>query len=81
MTDMEKNQQLALESMDAERLELAQKLHENCEEMKSLMKERNDLKLLQESFEIERRQLKESAREIEAMVSMTGLFSICYMFL
>ncbi|XP_021089639.1 centromere-associated protein E [Mesocricetus auratus] len=67
MTDMEKNQQLALESMDAERLELAQKLHENCEEMKSLMKERNDLKLLQESFEIERRQLKESAREIEAM--------------
>ncbi|XP_051021708.1 centromere-associated protein E [Acomys russatus] len=61
-----KNQGLALERMDTERLELAQKLHENCEMVKSITKERNDLKELQKSFEIERQQLKEYAREIEA---------------
>ncbi|CAH6789042.1 Cenpe [Phodopus roborovskii] len=69
MADMEESQGLALERMEAERLELAQKLHENCEEIKALTKERNDLKELRESFEIERRQFKECTREIEAVVS------------
>ncbi|XP_012879200.1 PREDICTED: centromere-associated protein E [Dipodomys ordii] len=64
-----KNQELTLEHMEREKLELAQKLHENYEEIKSITKERNELKELQGSFEIERDQLKEYIREIEA----TGL--------
>ncbi|XP_047574073.1 centromere-associated protein E isoform X1 [Lutra lutra] len=64
-----RNQELTLECIEMERLELAQKLHENYEEMKSITKERNDLKELQESFEIEREKLKGYIREIEA----TGL--------
>eukprot|EP00070_Physeter_catodon_P006934 XP_007114881.2 centromere-associated protein E isoform X6 [Physeter catodon] len=61
-----KNQELTLERIKIERLELVQKLHENYEEMKFITKERNDLKELQESFEIERNKLKEHIREIEA---------------
>ncbi|XP_054550573.1 centromere-associated protein E isoform X2 [Talpa occidentalis] len=64
-----KNQELTLERTEMERLDLAQKLHENCEEIKSLTKERNDLKELQDSFEIEREKLKGYIREIE----LTGL--------
>uniref|UniRef100_A0A8C6FWN3 Centromere-associated protein E n=1 Tax=Moschus moschiferus TaxID=68415 RepID=A0A8C6FWN3_MOSMO len=61
-----KNQELTLERIKIEKIELAQKLHENCEEMKFITKERNDLKKLQESFEVERNKLKEHIREIEA---------------
>ncbi|ELW64101.1 Centromere-associated protein E [Tupaia chinensis] len=61
-----KNQELTLERVETERLELAQKLQENYEEMKYLTKERNDLKELQESFEIEKDQLKGYIKEIEA---------------
>ncbi|KAM5285612.1 centromere-associated protein E isoform 3-T3 [Hipposideros larvatus] len=64
-----KSRELTLERLEKERLELAQKLDENYEEMKSITKERNDLKELQESFEIERDKLKEYIREIE----VTGL--------
>ncbi|MBZ3891738.1 Centromere-associated protein E, partial [Sciurus carolinensis] len=64
-----KNQELTLERMEIEKLELTQKLHENYEEMKSITKDRNTLKELWESIEIERDQLKEHIREIEA----TGL--------
>lgn len=71
-----RSQGLALERMEIERLELSQKFHENCEKLKSLTKERNDLKELQESFEIERRQLAEYAREIKATVSNTLAFSL-----
>ncbi|XP_048189555.1 centromere-associated protein E isoform X2 [Perognathus longimembris pacificus] len=60
-----KNQELTLEHMEREKLELAQKLNENYEEIKYITKERNDLKELQGSFEIERDQLKEYIREIE----------------
>lgn len=76
MTATEKSQRLALEYVEAERLELTQKLHENCEKMKSLTKERNELSELQESFELERRQLKEYVREMEAIVSNTVAFSL-----
>ncbi|XP_051676102.2 centromere-associated protein E isoform X1 [Oryctolagus cuniculus] len=75
MTEMEnlkneiKNQGLKLEQMETERLELAQKLQENYKEKNSITKERNDLKELQETFEIERDQLKGYIKEIEA----TGL--------
>lgn len=84
MTEMEslkdqlRSQGLALEHMEAERLELSQKLQENCEKLKSLTKERNDLKELQESFEIERRQLAEYAREIKAMGPQTEGLSIAH---
>uniref|UniRef100_A0A8C0JK24 Centromere-associated protein E n=1 Tax=Canis lupus dingo TaxID=286419 RepID=A0A8C0JK24_CANLU len=64
-----RNRELTLERIEMERLEVAQKLHENDEEMKSLTKERNDLKELQESFELEREQLEGFIREIE----VTGL--------
>lgn len=64
-----KNQGLKLEQMESERLELAQKLQENYKEKNSITKERNDLKELQETFEIERDQLKGYIKEIEA----TGL--------
>nr|XP_019594443.1 PREDICTED: centromere-associated protein E isoform X2 [Rhinolophus sinicus] len=64
-----KNQELTLERLEIEKLELAQKLYENNEEMKSITKERNDLKELQESFEIERDKLNGCIREIE----VTGL--------
>lgn len=64
-----KNHEFTMERMEMERLELAQKLHESYEEMKSVTKERNDLKQLQESLETERDQLKGYIREIEATVS------------
>ncbi|XP_023559616.1 centromere-associated protein E [Octodon degus] len=63
-----KKQEARMEHMEMERLELAQKLHENCEEMKSLTKERNDLKELRVSFEVERDQLKEHISKTEAAV-------------
>lgn len=71
-----KNQELTLERIKIERLELVQKLHENSEEMKFITKERNDLKELQESFEIERNKLKGHIREIEATVSHTLFFHL-----
>ncbi|KAM6148053.1 centromere-associated protein E [Erethizon dorsatum] len=61
-----KNQESRLEHVEMEKLELAQKLLGKCEEMKSITKERNDLKELQESFEVERDQLKEYISKIEA---------------
>ncbi|XP_019481417.1 PREDICTED: centromere-associated protein E [Hipposideros armiger] len=64
-----KSRELTLERLEKERLELAQKLDENYEEMKSITKERNDLKELQQSFELERDKLKEYIRDIE----VTGL--------
>lgn len=76
LKDQLRSQGLALERMEAERLELSQKLEENCEKLKSLTKERNDLKELQESFERERRQLAEYAREIKATVSNAVAFSL-----
>ncbi|XP_025278683.1 centromere-associated protein E isoform X4 [Canis lupus dingo] len=63
-----RNRELTLERIEMERLEVAQKLHENDEEMKSLTKERNDLKELQESFELEREQLEGFIREIEVTI-------------
>ncbi|XP_029776696.1 centromere-associated protein E isoform X1 [Suricata suricatta] len=64
-----RSQELTLEHMEMEKLELTQKLHENYEELKSITKERNDLKELQESFDIEREKLKVYIRELE----VTGL--------
>lgn len=76
-----KNQELTLERIKIEKIELAQKLHENCEEMKFITKERNDLKKLQESFEVERNKLKEHIRQIEATVSHGLSFHLLNVFL
>lgn len=82
MSEMEKvknglrSQELTLEHMEMERLELAQKLHENYEELKSITKERNDLKELQESFDIEREKLQDYIRELEVTVSYTLFFHV-----
>lgn len=71
-----RNQELTLEQIEMERLDLAQKLHENYEEMKSITKERNELKELQGSFEIEIDELKRYIREIEVTVSYTLFFHV-----
>ncbi|XP_006872786.1 PREDICTED: centromere-associated protein E [Chrysochloris asiatica] len=60
-----KNTGLTLEHTEREKLELTQKLQENNEEMKSITKERNDLRKLQELFEREGDLLKGYIREIE----------------
>ncbi|KAK2505630.1 hypothetical protein MC885_013086 [Smutsia gigantea] len=69
LKDELRNQELTLKQMEMEKLDLAQKLHENYEEIKSITKERNDLKELQGSFEIEIDKLKGYIKEIE----VTGL--------
>ena len=69
-----RSQGLAMERVETEILVLAQKLNENYEEIKSITKERNDLKELLESLEIEIKQLKEHARQIEAAVSNNQFF-------
>lgn len=71
-----RSQELTLEHMEMERLELVQKLHENYEELKFITKERNNLKELQESFDIEREKLKECIRELEITVSYTLFFHL-----
>lgn len=71
-----KNQELTVERLEIEKLELAQKLYESNEEVKSITKERNDLKELQESFEIERDKLKGCIRKIEVTVSHILFFHL-----
>ncbi|XP_058522622.1 centromere-associated protein E [Ochotona princeps] len=58
-----KEQGLTLNKIEMENLSLAQKLHENLEEMKSVMKERDSLKRVEESLRLERDQLKENLQE------------------
>lgn len=57
-----KAQSLTLDKIEMENLNLAQKLHENLEEMKSVMKERDNLKS-------ERDQLQANLQETIARVS------------
>lgn len=52
-----------LESIETEKLRLTQKLHENVEEIKSVTKERDDLRRMEETLKMERDQLRESLRE------------------
>ncbi|KAM6221995.1 centromere-associated protein E [Rhynchocyon petersi] len=61
-----KAQSLTLDNIEMENLNLAQKLHENLEEKKSVMKERDDLKRSEETLKLERDQLKENLREATA---------------
>ncbi|XP_058150671.1 centromere-associated protein E isoform X2 [Dasypus novemcinctus] len=61
-----KAQSLTLEKIEMENLNLAQKLHENLEEMKSVMKERDNLRKVEETLILERDQLKEKLQETTA---------------
>ncbi|XP_049741556.1 centromere-associated protein E isoform X5 [Elephas maximus indicus] len=58
-----KAQSLTLDKIEMENLNLAQKLHENLEEKKYIMKERDNLKKVEETLKLERDQLKENLRE------------------
>lgn len=64
-----KDQSLTLSKIETENLNLAQKLHENLEEMKSVMKERDNLRRVEETLKLERDQLMESLQETKARVS------------
>ncbi|XP_070362562.1 centromere-associated protein E-like, partial [Equus asinus] len=58
-----KAQSLTLDKIETENLNLAQKLHENLEEMKSVMKERDNLRKVEEALKLERDQLKANLQE------------------
>eukprot|EP00073_Rattus_norvegicus_P021648 XP_006233412.2 PREDICTED: centromere-associated protein E isoform X1 [Rattus norvegicus] len=58
-----KEQGLALSKIEMENLNLAQQIHQNLEEMKSISKERDDLKRMEEILRMEKDQLKDSLRE------------------
>ncbi|XP_058392885.1 centromere-associated protein E-like [Diceros bicornis minor] len=58
-----KTQSLTLDKMEMENSQLAQKLHENLEEMKSVMKERDSLRVVEENLKLERDQLKANLQE------------------
>ncbi|XP_032117475.1 centromere-associated protein E isoform X9 [Sapajus apella] len=59
-------QKLTLEKIDMENVRLTQILHENLEEMRSVTKERDDLRSVEETLKVERDQLKESLQETKA---------------
>ena len=60
-----------LESIETEKLRLTQKLFENVEEIKSVTKERDDLRRMEGTLRMERDQLRESLSETKAKVSCT----------
>lgn len=69
-----KAQSLTLDKIEMENLNLAQKLHENLEEMKSVMKERDNLRRVEEILKLERDQLKTDLQETIAKVSCSPSF-------
>lgn len=66
-----KTQSLTLDKIEMENLNLAQKLHETLEEMKSVTKERDNLRRTEEILKLERDQLKANLQETIARVSCT----------
>lgn len=62
-------QKSTLENIEMENVRLTQRLHENLEEMRSVTKERDDLRSVEETLKIERDQLKENLRETAIRVS------------
>lgn len=60
-----------LENTETEKLKLTQKLHENLEEIKCVTKERDSLRRMEGTLKMERDQLRESLRDVEAKVSYT----------
>ena len=64
-------QNSTLESRETEKLRLTQKLQENLEEIKSVTKERDDLRRIEGTLKMEQDQLSEILRETKAKVSYT----------
>lgn len=62
-------QKSTLENIEKENVRLTQRLHENLEEMRSVMKERDDLRSVEETLKVERDQLQENLRETVMRVS------------
>ncbi|XP_045140261.1 centromere-associated protein E [Echinops telfairi] len=60
------SQYLSMQNLDMENLHLTKKLHENCEEIKIIAKERDELKRINESLKMERNQFREALKEIIA---------------
>lgn len=60
-----------LESTETEKLKLTQKLNENLKELKCVATERDSLRRMEGTLRMERDQLRESLREVEAKVSYT----------
>lgn len=69
-----KAQSLTLDKIEMENLNFAQKLHENLEEMKSVVKERDNLRRAEETLKLERDLLKEDLQETRARVSCALFF-------
>ena len=62
-------QQSTLENLEMENIRLTQTLQDNLEEIRSVTKERDDLRGVEETLKVERDQLKENLRETVIRVS------------
>lgn len=60
----------SLQRTESERLSLAEKLQTSQEEVKTIIKERNELQRAQEALQKERDQLRENIKELVAEVSL-----------
>lgn len=63
------SQKSTLENIEMENVRLTQRLHANLEEMRSVTKERDDLRRVEETLKVERDQLKENLGETVIRVS------------
>lgn len=70
LKEQSKTDNSTLASIEMERLRLTEKLQESQEEIKSLTKERDNLKMTKETLHVEHDQLKEDLRETLAKVSL-----------
>ena len=64
----------ALQSIESKMLELTNRLQESQEEIQIMIKEKEEMKRVQEALQIERDQLKENTKEIVAKVSSHLIF-------
>lgn len=62
-------QKSTVENLEIENIRLTQRLQDNLEEMRSVTKERDDLRSMEEALKVERDQLKENLRETAIGVS------------
>lgn len=69
LKEQAKTDDSTLASIEMERLKLTEELQESQEEIKSLTKERDNLKMTKETLQVEHDQLKEDLRETLAKVS------------
>lgn len=68
----------SLQSIESERLKLTEKLQESQDKIKIIIKERDELKRVQEILQMERDQLKENIKEAVAEVSVLLLIFFRY---